>query len=252
MICVLDQKDFSLLHMKLDLLVFAAHPDDAELACSGTIASHIADGYSCGIIDLTKGEMSTRGTPELRLEEAKKSAQILGVQVRENIGFSDIKFLVDLDHQLEIIKMIRKYQPEIILANAIRDRHPDHGKGAEVLQQAFFKSGLRKLPTQLDGKTQEPHRAKHLYHYIQNDYIEPSFIVDISEYWDKKINSIMAFKSQFYNPESEEPETFISSSQFIDSIEARAKEFGHRIGVKYGEGFTMSTTPGVKNLFSLV
>ena len=238
--------------MKLDLLVFAAHPDDAELACSGTIAAHIASGYKCGIVDLTKGEMGTRGNPELRVEEAEKSARILGLEVRENLGFADIKFLNDWEHQLEVIKMIRKYRPNIILANAIRDRHPDHGKGAELLQQAFFKSGLKKLKTQLDGEEQEAHRAKHLYHYIQNDYIEPSFIIDISDFWDKKINSIMAFKSQFYNPDNGEPATFISSSGFIESIEARAKELGHRIGVKYGEGYTMSTTPGIQDLFSLL
>ncbi len=237
--------------MKLDLLVFAAHPDDAELACSGTIASHSAAGYSCGIIDLTKGEMGTRGTPKLRMIEAEKSSKILGLKVRENLGFADIKFTNDLEHQLEVIKMIRKYRPEIILANAIRDRHPDHGKGAELLQQAFFKSGLKKLRTEYHGKIQESYRPKHLYHYIQNDYIEPNFIVDIGEFWDKKIASIMAFSSQFYNPESDEPETFISSTGFIESIEARAKEFGHRIGAKYGEGFTVSTTPGIKNLFNL-
>jgi bacillithiol biosynthesis deacetylase BshB1 len=238
--------------MKLDLLVFAAHPDDAELSCSGTIAAHIASGYKCGIVDLTKGQMGTRGTPELRMEEAEKSTQILGLHARENLGFLDVKFLNDWDHQLEVIRMIRKYRPEVILANAIRDRHPDHGKGAELLQQAFFKSGLAKIETQLDGQKQEAYRAKHLYHYIQNDYIEPSFIVDISGFWDKKISSIMAFESQFYNPDSDEEETFISSSRFIEFIEARAKELGNRIGVKYGEGFTTSTTPGVEDLFSLV
>jgi len=238
--------------MKLDLLVFAAHPDDAELACSGTIAAHIAAGYKCGIVDITKGEMGTRGSVELRMEEAKKSSQILGLQVRENLGFKDVQFENDLDHQIEVIKMIRKYQPEIMIANAIRDRHPDHGKGAELLQQAFFKSGLSKIQTKFEGVTQNSFRPKHLYHYIQNDYIEPSFIIDISDFWDKKMNSIMAFESQFYNPDSKEPETFISSSNFIESIEARAKEFGHRIGTKYGEGFTMSTTPGISSLFSLV
>jgi len=238
--------------MKLDFLVFAAHPDDAELACSGTIASHVATGYNCGIIDLTKGEMGTRGTVELRMAEAEKSSNILGLKVRENLGFADVKFVNDWTHQMEVVKMIRKYQPTIILANAIRDRHPDHGKAAELLQQSYFKSGLAKIETEVDGVKQEPYRAKQLYHYIQNDYIDPSFIVDISDFWDKKINSILAFKSQFHNPNSNEPETFISSDRFIDSIEARAKEFGHRIGVKYGEGFTMSTTPGVADLFSLI
>jgi len=237
--------------MKLDILVFAAHPDDAELACSGTIAAHISAGYKCGIIDLTKGEMGTRGTPELRMEEAEKSAHILGLHTRENLGFADIKFLNDWDHQLEVIKMIRKYRPEIILANAIRDRHPDHSKGAELVKQAFFMSGLKKIQTQLDGLDQKSYHAKHLYHYIQNDYIEPAFIVDISNFWDTRINSIRAFGSQFHNSENDESETFISSPDFLEFVEARAKDFGHRIGVKYGEGFTMSSTPGVKDIFSL-
>ncbi|MCG8307676.1 MAG: bacillithiol biosynthesis deacetylase BshB1 [Cytophagales bacterium] len=238
--------------MKLDILVFAAHPDDAELSCSGTVAAHLAAGYTCGIIDLTKGEMGTRGSAELRMNEAERSSKILGLQVRENLGFEDVKFANDWDHQIEVIKMIRRYQPEIILANAIRDRHPDHARGAELLQQAFFKSGLVKLKTQYDGNEQMPHRPKRLYHYIQNDYIEPAFIVDISQFWETKMSSIMAFGSQFYNPGSQEPETFISSSDFIASIEARAVEFGHRIGVSYGEGFTMSTTPGTSDLFSLI
>jgi len=238
--------------MKLDLLVFAAHPDDAELACSGTIAAHIAYGHSCGIIDLTKGEMGTRGTPALRMEEASKSSEILGLQVRENLNFADIKFNNDWDHQLEVIKKIRQYQPQIVLANAVRDRHPDHGKAADLLREAFFMAGLSKLKTVLNGEEQEAFRPAHLYHYIQNDYIEPSFIVDISEFWEKKKSSIMAFKSQFYDPDNKEPDTFISSDKFIEFIEARSKELGHRIGVRYGEGFTMSTTPGIKDVFSLV
>ncbi len=238
--------------MKLDILVFAAHPDDAELACSGTIAAHIAAGYKCGIVDLTKGEMGTRGTPQLRMEEADKSSKILSIHVRENLGFADIKFLNDWEHQVKVIKMIRKYRPEIVLANAIKDRHPDHAKGAELVQQAFFKSGLNKIHTNINGVAQESYRPKNLYHYIQNDYIEPSFIVDISDYWDKKIDSIKAFDSQFILRENDEQETFISAPGFLDFIDARAKEFGHRIGVKYGEGFTMSTTPGVKDMFSLL
>ena len=238
--------------MKLVLVVFAAHPDDAELSCSGTIAAHVAMGHSCGIVDLTKGEMGTRGTPELRIEEAQKSAEILGLQVRKNLGMADVNFQNDWEHQAQIVRMIRKYRPEIVLANAIRDRHPDHGRGAELVQQSFFKSGLTKIQTEIDGEKQEAYRPKRLYHYIQTDYIEPSFIVDISDHWEKKINSIRAFASQFYNPESDEPETFISSSGFMEFIEARAQELGHRIGAKYGEWFTMSTTPGIQDLFSLV
>ena len=238
--------------MKLDILVFAAHPDDAELACSGTIASHVAQGYKCGIVDLTKGEMGTRGNPELRMIEANEAAKILGIHVRENLGFADILFQNDWDHQIEVIKMIRMYQPKIIIANAIKDRHPDHPKAAELLQQAFFKSGLTKIQTSLDGKIQVPHRANKLYHFIQNDYIEPDFIVDISEFWQKKYDSIMSFKSQFYDPENNEPNTFISSKGFIEFIEARAKVFGHRIGGRYGEGFNTSSTPGVRDLNNLL
>lgn len=237
--------------MKLDILVFAAHPDDAELSCSGTIASQIAQGYKCGIIDLTQGEMGTRGTPELRLREAAHASEILGLQVRENLGFKDIFFESDWTHQLEVIKMIRKYRPEVVLANAIKDRHSDHAKAALLIQQAFFKSGLQKIPTYLDGIEQQVYRPKKLYHFIQTDYIEPDFIVDVSDYWEIKHQSIMAFKSQFFDPENAEPQTFISSPEFLRFIEARAIEFGHRIGAKYGEGFTSSVTPGIKNVFSL-
>jgi bacillithiol biosynthesis deacetylase BshB1 len=238
--------------MKLDILVFAAHPDDAELSCSGTIAAHVAAGYKCGIVDLTKGEMGTRGTPELRMQEAAQSSEILGLAVRENLGFEDSMFTNDWNHQLPVVKMIRKYQPEIVLANAVRDRHPDHAKAAELVQRAFFKAGLQKIHTTLEGARQLAYRPRKLYHYVQTDYIEPDFIVDISEYWEVKYNSIMAFKSQFHDPNSEEPKTFISSPEFLNFIKARASEFGHRIGVKYGEGFTSSVTPGIRDITSLI
>lgn len=238
--------------MKLDILVFAAHPDDAELSCSGTIAGHVAKGYKCGIIDLTKGEMGTRGTPELRMKEADIASEILGLTVRENLGFQDVNFQNDRDHQLEVIRMIRKYRPEIVLANAVKDRHPDHAKAAGLIQQAFFKSGLQKISTQINGEAQAAFRPKKLYHFIQTDYIEPNFIVDISDFWEKKHQSIMAFKSQFHDAENAEPQTFISSPEFLHFIKARAIEFGHRIGAKYGEGFTTSVTPGVKDLLSII
>lgn len=236
---------------KLDILVIAAHPDDAELACSGTIAAHVAQGYKVGIVDLTQGEMGTRGTPKLRLIESAEAAQILGLTARENLAFKDVFFEDDTNHQLELVKIIRKYQPEIVLANAITDRHPDHGKGASLATHACFMSGLRKIETQLDGMDQNPWRPKFVYHYIQNNYIEPDFIFDISEYWDTKIASIQAFKSQFYDPASEEPSSFISSPEFLPFIESRAREFGHRIMAKYGEGFTVERYIGVKNLFDL-
>ncbi len=238
--------------MKLDLLAFAPHPDDAELYCSGTIAAHVAEGYKCGIIDLTAGEMGTRGTPEIRKGEAMESAKILGLKIRENLGFEDVKFVNDWSHQKEVVKIIRKYQPEVVLAPAVSDRHPDHGRAADLVKQACFKAGLQKIETGPDGHGQGAFRPKRIFHYIQNDYIKPDLIVDISGFWEVKYKSIMAFRSQFYNPESHEPETFISSKEFLEFIEARARVFGHRIGVQYGEGFTTSTTPGVKNLIAIV
>lgn len=237
--------------MKLDILVIAAHPDDAELACSGTIAAHIAQGYKVGILDLTKGEMGTRGTPEIRLKESAEAAKILGLASRENLGLKDIYFKDDETHQLELIKIIRKYQPEIVLANAVTDRHPDHGKGASLASNACFMSGLRRIETNMKGIAQEAWRPKFIYHYIQNNYIKPDFVVDITPFWETKIESIKAFKSQFFNPRNQEPESFISSEGFLEFLEARSKEFGHSIMVKYGEGFTVERTIGINDLFSL-
>ncbi|WP_158857098.1 bacillithiol biosynthesis deacetylase BshB1 [Lunatibacter salilacus] len=237
---------------KLDILVIAAHPDDAELSCSGTIASHVAKGLKVGILDLTQGEMGTRGTPAIRLEESDVAAKILGLSARENLGFADVFFTEDREHQVAIARIIRKYRPEIVLANAVADRHPDHGKGGSLATKACFVSGLRMLETEWDGKAQEAWRPKAVYHYIQNNYIEPDFVVDITPFWDTKKASIMAFKSQFFDPNSKEPESFISSPDFMDFIEARAKEFGHKISVKYGEGFTVERVAGVDNLFNLI
>jgi N-acetylglucosamine malate deacetylase 1 len=237
--------------MKLDILVIAAHPDDAELACSGTIASHIQKGYKVGVLDLTQGEMGTRGTPELRILESNDSSKILGLSARENLGFKDIFFKDDESHQIEIIKIIRKYQPDIVLANAVSDRHPDHGKGASVASHACFMSGLRKIETVYENKSQEPWRPKFIYHYIQNNYIKPDFVVDITDFWDLKLASIKAFKSQFYDPQNKEPQSFISSAEFLDFIEARAREFGHSINSKFGEGFTVEKMIGVRDLFDL-
>ncbi|UCS92659.1 bacillithiol biosynthesis deacetylase BshB1 [Echinicola marina] len=237
--------------MKLDILVIAAHPDDAELSCSGTIAAHIAKGYKVGILDLTQGEMGTRGTPSLRLEESNKSAEILQLSARENLGFKDVFFRDDEQHHLEVVKVIRKYQPEIVLANAVTDRHPDHGKGSSLASNACFISGLRKVETSFEGENQEAWRPKYVYHYIQTNYIKPDFVFDISGYWETKLESIKAFKSQFYDPNNTEPESYISSPEFFTFIEARAKEFGQSINVKYGEGFTVEKMIGVKDLFDL-
>lgn len=237
--------------MKLDILVIAAHPDDAELGCAGTILAHVAKGHKVGIVDLTKGEMGTRGTPELRVQEATKAAEILGLSARENLGFKDVYFQDDESHQLELIKIIRKYQPDIVLANAVSDRHPDHGKGSRLATNACFMSGLRKIETQLKGESQKPWRPQYVYHYIQNNYIEPDFVMDITPYWETKVQSILAFQSQFHDPSSQEPESFISTPDFLPFIEARAREFGHKILTTYGEGFTVEKMIGVKNLFDL-
>jgi bacillithiol biosynthesis deacetylase BshB1 len=237
---------------KLDVLVFAAHPDDAELGCSGTIAALVAQGKKVGVVDFTQGEMGTRGTPEIRLQESAKAAKILQLSARENVGFKDVFFKNDETHQLKLVEMIRKYQPEIVIANAISDRHPDHGKGSSLASQACFMSGLLKIETSIEGINQSPWRPKVVYHYIQNNFINPDFVVDITPYWQTKIDSIMAFRSQFYDPTSKEPTSFISDPDFIPFIEARAREFGHKIMVKYGEGFTVERIPGVTDLFNLI
>jgi N-acetylglucosamine malate deacetylase 1 len=237
--------------MKLDILVFAAHPDDAELGCGGTIAKHISLGYKVGVIDLTRGELGTRGTAQTRDQEAKDSAKILGLSIRENLNLRDGFFKNDEEHQLKVIQAIRKYQPEIVLANAIHDRHPDHGKGAALAFDSCFLSGLAKIETQENGKAQQAWRPKHLYHYIQSQLIDPDFVVDVSPHWQTKMGSIKAFKTQFFDPTSSEPETFISKPSFLTFLEARAKEFGQSIGVEYAEGFTTTSKMGVEDLFQL-
>jgi bacillithiol biosynthesis deacetylase BshB1 len=238
--------------MKLDILVLAAHPDDAELCCGGTIARQVSLGSKVGIVDFTRGELGTRGTPELRLQEAASAAEILKLSTRENLGLADGFFRNDEAHQREVIRAIRKYQPEVVLANAIHDRHSDHGRAAELAADACFLSGLAKIETTVDGKPQQPWRPKAVYHYIQSQFIEPDFIVDISDFWEVKVASYMAYKSQMYDPQSTEPETYISKPGFLKLIEARAVEFGHAIGVKYGEGYTLRRYPGVRNLFDLM
>ena len=237
--------------MKLDILAFGAHPDDVELGCSATIAKEISLGKKVGIVDLTRGELGTRGSAELRDKEAANASKILGVSVRENLGFADGFFVNDKKHQLEIIKMIRKYKPEIVLCNAIDDRHIDHPKGSKVVSDACFLSGLVKVETELDGVKQEKWRPKVVYHYIQWKNIEPDFVVDVTGFMDKKINSVMAYSSQFFDPKSNEPETPITSKNFIESIEYRAKDLGRLIGVEFAEGFTTERYVAVENLSKL-
>jgi bacillithiol biosynthesis deacetylase BshB1 len=237
--------------MKLDILVLAVHPDDAELGCSGTIAKHIAMGKKVGIVDFTRGELGTRGSAEIRDIEAADSAKILGLHARENLRFKDGFFSNDEEHKLAVIRMIRKYQPEIILTNALHDRHPDHGRAGDLANDACFLSGLSKISTNIDGQEQEAWRPRLVLQYIQDRYIEPDIIVDITPYIQTKIDSIKAFKTQFFNPDHEETETYISSPEFFDSVIGRAREFGKSIGTTYAEGFTCRKLLGVNDLFNL-
>ena len=238
--------------MKLDILAFGAHPDDIELGCGATIAKEVANGKRVGVVDLTRGELGTRGTPETRKQEAADAAQILGLEVRENLGFADGFFVNDEKHQLEVIKMIRKYQPEIVLCNAIDDRHIDHGKGSKLVSDACFLSGLLKIETKLDGQPQEKWRPKQVYHYIQWKNIKPDLAVDVSGFIDTKMAAVLAYKTQFYNPDSTEPSTPISSKNFTDSIKYRARDLGRLIGVEHAEGFTVERYVAVKRLFDLI
>ena len=238
--------------MKLDILAFGAHPDDVELGCGGTIAKEIALGKKVGIIDLTRGELGTRGSKEIRDEEAKAAAKILGVSVRENLNMRDGFFANDEWHQLEIIKMIRKYQPEIVLCNTIEDRHIDHGKGSRLVSDACFLSGLMKIETENNGEKQKSWRPKIVYHYIQWNNITPDFVVDITGYNDKKVEAILAYGSQFYNSNSEEPETHISSKNFLDSLNYRTQDLGRLIGTDYAEGFTTERYLAVNSLGDLI
>lgn len=237
---------------KLDILAFGAHPDDVELGCGATLAKEIANGKRVGIIDLTQGELGTRGTAATRKQEAADAAAILGVLVRENLGFADGFFVNDKEHQMALIKVIRKYQPEVVFCNAIKDRHIDHGKGSDLVSDACFLSGLVKIKTTNDaGCTQERWRPKTVYHYIQWKNITPDFAVDVTGFIDKKMEAVMAYKTQFYDPNSKEPETPISSKNFTDSILYRARDLGRLVGVEYAEGFTVERHVAVDSVFDL-
>jgi len=236
----------------VDLLAFGAHPDDVELGCGGTLLVHIEKGKKVAIVDLTYGELGTRGTVEIRKEEAAKAAEIMGIAARENLGFEDGFFINDRNHQIEVVKMIRKYRPAIILANALKDRHPDHGRAAVLVAEASFLSGLEKIQTELNGVSQQAYRPKMVYHYTQYIETEPDIIVDISNCFEKKMEAVKAHCSQFFDPKSTEASTLISSPEFLNMIEARALASGMQIGVKYGEGFIASRYIGTDNLFSLI
>ena len=238
--------------MKLDILAFGAHPDDVELGCSGTIAKEISLGKKVGIIDLTRGELGTRGSVEIRNNESEAAAKILGVSIRENLDMRDGFFLNDESHQMRIIEIIRKYKPEIVLCNAIDDRHIDHAKGSKLVSDACFLSGLIRIETSIDGIQQTAWRPKLVYHYIQWKNIEPDFVVDITGFIDKKEASILAYGSQFYNPNSEEPETPIATKNFLESIHNRSRELGRLIGTEYAEGFTVERYLAVNSLGDLI
>ncbi|HZH69774.1 MAG TPA: bacillithiol biosynthesis deacetylase BshB1 [Flavobacteriaceae bacterium] len=237
--------------MKLDILAFGAHPDDVELGCGATIAKEISLGKKVGIVDLTRGELGTRGSAEIRDEEASAAAKILGVEVRENLRFRDGFFVNDEAHQMEIIKMLRKYRPEIVLCNAVSDRHIDHAKGSKLVSDACFLSGLRRITTNHDGVEQEAWRPKLVYHYIQWESIEPDFVVDVSEFMDIKIEAVLAYKSQFYDPNSTEPASPIATKNFTESVEYRAKDLGRLIFSDYAEGFTVERYLAVNSLSDL-
>jgi bacillithiol biosynthesis deacetylase BshB1 len=238
--------------MKLDILAIGVHPDDVELGCAGTLMKHIDQGYTVGIVDLTKGELGTRGTTATRKKEALDASKIMGVKVRENLGFRDGFFVNDEKHQRELIKVIRKYQPSIVISNAKYDRHPDHGRSAQLTYDACFLAGLSKVETTLNGKKQQAYRPKALYHYIQAIHAEPHFVVDVTSYFDRKLEAILAYKTQFYDPKSKEKNTFISSPEFLEFVRARASHFGVPIGVRYAEGFTANRIPGVNDIVSLL
>ena len=238
--------------MKLDILAFGAHPDDVELGCGATIAKEVARGKKVGIVDLTRGELGTRGSAELRDQEAADAAKIMGVHVRENLAFADGFFVNDKTHQLQIIQLIRKYQPTLVLCNAIDDRHIDHPKGSQLVSDACFLSGLQKIATELDGVAQEKWRPKQVYHYIQWKHLEPDVVVDVSGYIDVKLAAVKAYSSQFFDPSSKEPETPITSRNFLESVDYRAKDLGRLIGVSHAEGFTSERYVAVENFDKLI
>jgi len=238
--------------MKLDLLAIGAHPDDVELGAGGTIAREVAAGRKVGIIDLTRGELGTRGTAEDREREAADAAGILGVEFRTNLCFRDGFFLNDETHQLVLIEQIRQYRPDIVIFNAVSDRHTDHGKGASLVSIACFLSGLRKISTRCGGKEQEAWRPRAVYHFIQDRYIKPDFVVDVTDFMERKMEAVKAFRTQFYDPESREPQTPISSQEFLDFLIARATDMGRPAGFRYAEGFTVERTPGLSSLVDLI
>ncbi len=239
--------------MKVDILAFGSHPDDVELGCGGSILSAISQGLKVGIIDLTKGELGTRGTPEIRKKESEKASEILGVSFRKNLDFKDGFFINDEEHQLKVIEVLREHKPSIIFCNAVKDRHIDHPKGSKLVSDSCFLSGLSKINTNYkNSKNQLPWTPKQIYHYIQWFDLKPDILIDISEFQEKKMKAIMAYESQFYNPKSTEPNTPISSKVFMDSIKQRDQNFGRISGVDAAEGFTVERPPVVKDIKGII
>ena len=238
--------------MKLFVLAIGVHPDDVELSASGTLINEVRKGNAAGVLDLTEGELGTRGTVETRYAEAAKAAEVMGLSVRENLCMRDGFFKNDEEHQMKVIQAIRKYQPEIVLANSIIDRHPDHGNAGKLVADACFLAGLQKIETQFDGKTQEAYRPRLVLHYIQDYYIQPDIAVDVSAFTDAKIKVIQSYKSQFFDPQSSEPNTPISGEEFFDFLKGRMMTVGRPFGAKYAEGYTISRVLGVSDLFQLL
>ena len=238
--------------MKLDVLAFGVHPDDIELSCGGALLVEKKGGKKTGIIDLTQGELGTRGTAETRMDESTQAGLILKVDARENLKMKDGFLSNDESHQRRIIEMIRKYQPEIIFCNATEDRHPDHGRSASLVSDSSFLSGLVKIETNSAGERQKPWRPKYVFHYIQDRYLKPDFVLDISDVFEQKIEAVRAYRTQFFNPDVEGPQTYISTPGFIESIVYRAKMFGKLIGVEYAEGFTTAKAIGIKSLDAFI
>ena len=236
----------------VDILAFAAHPDDVELSAAGTLLKHKAAGYSIGIVDLTQGELGSRGTIQTRYDEAAAAADILGLSVRVNLKMPDGFFAHNEDNLRLIIEQIRRFRPKIVLANAYSDRHPDHAKGSKLVSEACFLAGLQKVKTFWEGHSQEHYRPKVVYHYIQDHYIQPDFVVDVTDYVEKKFDAVKAYKTQFWDPNSKEPVTPISGEEFFDFLRGRMAEMGRSIGARYAEGFCVERTPGVDDLFSLL
>jgi len=238
--------------MKLHILAIAAHPDDIELSCAGTLIKHAQMGQAVGIVDLTQGELGTRGTPELRLIEAANAAKLMGVAVRENAGMEDGFFRNDKENQLALVKYIRKYQPDIVLANTLYDRHPDHGRGGRLIADACFLAGLRKVETEIDGVPQVAWRPKRIFHFQQDRNVTPAFIVDISTTFQEKMEAIKCYKSQFHDPASDEPITYIATEGFLQQVMYRDAQVGKQIGVEYGEAFHCENIPGISDLDQLL